>query len=109
MPQAFKVVWKIACSSPSRLKIVVPAKNSYLIKPVDFVGPCQSNVTLKVRVKFKLLLNLLSVNGVLFFFFTHLEIFGKQKNFLSSSTSFSVFVDLWYHYCSRRSSCLGWS
>ncbi|KAM7471699.1 hypothetical protein LguiA_009882 [Lonicera macranthoides] len=46
--KAFKVVWRIACSSPSRLKIVVPAKNSYLIKPIDFVGPCQPNVTLKI-------------------------------------------------------------
>ncbi|KAL0463924.1 UNVERIFIED_CONTAM: putative polygalacturonase [Sesamum latifolium] len=41
-------VWKVACSSLSPAKIIIPAGNSYLVKPIDFPGPCQSNVTLRV-------------------------------------------------------------
>ncbi|KAL2234715.1 UNVERIFIED_CONTAM: putative polygalacturonase [Sesamum indicum] len=41
-------VWKVACSSSSPAKIIIPAGNSYLVKPIDFPGPCQSNVTLRV-------------------------------------------------------------
>ncbi|KAL0397098.1 UNVERIFIED_CONTAM: putative polygalacturonase [Sesamum calycinum] len=41
-------VWKVACSSSSPAKIIIPARNSYLVKPIDFPGPCLSNVTLRV-------------------------------------------------------------
>ncbi|CAA0839142.1 Probable polygalacturonase [Striga hermonthica] len=41
-------VWKLACSLPSRAKILIPAGNTYLIRPTDFSGPCQSKVTLRV-------------------------------------------------------------
>ncbi|KAK6127939.1 hypothetical protein DH2020_038316 [Rehmannia glutinosa] len=41
-------VWKVACSLSSPVKIVIPARNSYLVKPSDFAGPCQSNVTLRI-------------------------------------------------------------
>ncbi|KAI3463391.1 hypothetical protein Pfo_020054 [Paulownia fortunei] len=41
-------VWKVACSLSLPAKIVIPAGNSYLVKPTDFAGPCQSNVTLRI-------------------------------------------------------------
>ncbi|KAL7152524.1 hypothetical protein ABFS83_04G103800 [Erythranthe nasuta] len=41
-------VWKVACSIPSTVKIVIPKGNSYLVKPIDFPGPCKSNVTLRI-------------------------------------------------------------
>ncbi|PIN10136.1 Polygalacturonase [Handroanthus impetiginosus] len=41
-------VWKMACSSSSPTKIVIPAGNSYRVKPTNFAGPCQSKVTLRV-------------------------------------------------------------
>ncbi|KAL3639708.1 hypothetical protein CASFOL_014676 [Castilleja foliolosa] len=41
-------VWTVACSSPSPAKIVIPARNSYLVKQTDFAGPCKSNVTLRI-------------------------------------------------------------
>ncbi|KAK2974380.1 hypothetical protein RJ640_021236 [Escallonia rubra] len=46
--QAFQDVWKMACSSTSRSKIVVPAGNFYLVRPIDFTGPCRSKVTLRI-------------------------------------------------------------
>ncbi|KAL8465689.1 hypothetical protein ACS0TY_034966 [Phlomoides rotata] len=41
-------IWKVACSSSSRAKIVIPKGNSYLIRPTDFAGPCRSRVTLRI-------------------------------------------------------------
>ncbi|KAK4479701.1 hypothetical protein RD792_015232 [Penstemon davidsonii] len=41
-------VWKVACSLPSRAKILIPKEKFYLIKPSNFGGPCQSDVTLKM-------------------------------------------------------------
>ncbi|KAL2458747.1 putative polygalacturonase [Forsythia ovata] len=41
-------VWKVACSLSSRAKIVIPAGKSYLVRPIDFAGPCQSKVTLRI-------------------------------------------------------------
>ncbi|KAH6758750.1 Pectin lyase-like superfamily protein [Perilla frutescens var. frutescens] len=41
-------VWKVACSSSSRAKIVIPSGKSYLVRPTDFAGPCLSKVTLRV-------------------------------------------------------------
>ncbi|KAL6584767.1 hypothetical protein OROMI_004056 [Orobanche minor] len=41
-------VWKVACSLSSGAKIVIPAGNSYLVRPTNFSGPCLSKVTLKV-------------------------------------------------------------
>ncbi|CAK9164854.1 unnamed protein product [Ilex paraguariensis] len=46
--KAFKDVWKIACSSSSRVKIVLLAGNSYLVRPIDFAGPCRSKLTLRI-------------------------------------------------------------
>ncbi|XP_051147724.1 probable polygalacturonase At1g80170 [Andrographis paniculata] len=46
--KSFQAVWKTACSSSRSVKIVIPARKSYLIKPTDFAGPCKSKVTLRV-------------------------------------------------------------
>ncbi|EPS66872.1 polygalacturonase, partial [Genlisea aurea] len=46
--QSLHDVWKKACPLPSPAEIVVPAQSTYLIKPTDFNGPCQSNLTLKI-------------------------------------------------------------
>ncbi|GER48415.1 pectin lyase-like superfamily protein [Striga asiatica] len=45
--KSLQYVWKLACSLPSRAKILIPAGNTYLIRPTDFSGPCQSKVTLR--------------------------------------------------------------
>ncbi|XP_011072232.1 probable polygalacturonase At1g80170 isoform X2 [Sesamum indicum] len=46
--KSFQDVWKVACSSPSRAKIVIPVDKFYLVRPTDFTGPCRSKVTLSV-------------------------------------------------------------
>ncbi|KAA8540476.1 hypothetical protein F0562_024605 [Nyssa sinensis] len=46
--KAFNDSWKVACSCSSRSKIVIPAGNTYLVKPIDFAGPCRSKVTLRI-------------------------------------------------------------
>ncbi|XP_009799918.1 probable polygalacturonase At1g80170 [Nicotiana sylvestris] len=46
--KSFHDVWKIACSSPLRPKIVIPSGYSFLVRPIDFVGPCRSKVSLSI-------------------------------------------------------------
>lgn len=46
--KAFSDAWKMACSSPSRSTIEIPADNSFLVRPIDFAGPCRSKVTLRI-------------------------------------------------------------
>lgn len=46
--QSFKDVWDMACSSPSRSKIVIPAGYSFLVRSINFAGPCRSKVSLRV-------------------------------------------------------------
>lgn len=45
---SFKDAWDMACSSPSRSKIVIPAGFSFLVRPINFAGPCQSKVSLRI-------------------------------------------------------------
>ncbi|CAN4086377.1 unnamed protein product [Withania somnifera] len=45
---SFKDAWEMACSSPSRSKIVIPARYSFLVRPINFAGPCQSKVSLRI-------------------------------------------------------------
>ncbi|XP_027168795.1 probable polygalacturonase At1g80170 [Coffea eugenioides] len=44
--KAFQKAWKIACSLSSEAKIVVPAGKKFLVRPIDFSGPCRSGLTL---------------------------------------------------------------
>ncbi|EEF44767.1 Polygalacturonase precursor, putative [Ricinus communis] len=44
--QAFKEAWEMACSFPSRTRIVIPAGYTLLVHPVDLGGPCKSKLTL---------------------------------------------------------------
>ncbi|XP_060191250.1 probable polygalacturonase At1g80170 [Lycium barbarum] len=44
----FQHIWKIACSSPLRPKIIIPQGYSFLVRPIDFVGPCRSKVSLVI-------------------------------------------------------------
>ncbi|XP_057967145.1 probable polygalacturonase At1g80170 isoform X2 [Malania oleifera] len=46
--QAFEDAWKIACSLPLRTSIVIPSGYTYLVRPIDFAGPCRSRVTLRI-------------------------------------------------------------
>ncbi|KAM1158054.1 hypothetical protein FF1_028590 [Malus domestica] len=46
--QAFTEAWKKACSSKSDVELVVPRNRVYQLKPMDFSGPCKSQVTLKI-------------------------------------------------------------
>ncbi|KAM7256458.1 hypothetical protein ACFE04_012199 [Oxalis oulophora] len=45
---ALKHAWGVACSSPSRIVLEIPAGNTSLIHPIDFSGPCISKVTLRI-------------------------------------------------------------
>ncbi|KAK9281993.1 hypothetical protein L1049_004904 [Liquidambar formosana] len=46
--KAFKDTWKTACSQSSRTTIEIPAEKTYLVRPIDFAGPCRSKVTLRI-------------------------------------------------------------
>ncbi|KAI7985056.1 putative polygalacturonase [Camellia lanceoleosa] len=46
--EALKDVWKVACSLSSRPKIVIPVGHTYLVRPIDFAGPCRSKITLRI-------------------------------------------------------------
>ncbi|XP_077241117.1 pectin lyase-like superfamily protein [Tasmannia lanceolata] len=46
--KAFEDAWKVACSLPSGSILEIPAGNVYLVRPINFGGPCQSKVTLLV-------------------------------------------------------------
>lgn len=46
--EAFKDAWEVACSLSSQAKIIVPARSTFLVHPIDFSGPCRSKVTLRV-------------------------------------------------------------
>ncbi|CAN6554074.1 unnamed protein product [Malus baccata var. baccata] len=45
--QAFEKAWKAACSSSGARVLVVPQKN-YLVGPIEFSGPCKSQLTLQI-------------------------------------------------------------
>lgn len=45
--QAFVKAWKAACSSSGAMVLVVPRKN-YLVRPIEFSGPCKSQLTLQI-------------------------------------------------------------
>ncbi|XP_043725999.1 probable polygalacturonase At1g80170 [Telopea speciosissima] len=46
--KAFKNAWEVACCLPSRSTLEVPAGKTYLVGPIDFGGPCESKVTLRI-------------------------------------------------------------
>ncbi|XP_010921896.1 probable polygalacturonase At1g80170 [Elaeis guineensis] len=46
--KAFKDAWEFACLSPLRTILQIPAENVYLVRPVDFAGPCKAKLTMLV-------------------------------------------------------------
>ncbi|XVF79631.1 hypothetical protein PTKIN_Ptkin15bG0004600 [Pterospermum kingtungense] len=46
--QAFEKAWNYACSSSQGAVMVVPKNKIYHLKPVDFSGPCNSALVLKI-------------------------------------------------------------
>ncbi|XP_059303575.1 probable polygalacturonase At1g80170 isoform X1 [Lycium ferocissimum] len=46
---SFKDAWHMACNSPSRAKIVIPGGYSFLVRPINFAGPCRSKVTIRIE------------------------------------------------------------
>lgn len=46
--KALKNAWEIACSFPTRTRILIPSGSIYLVHPVDIAGPCRSKVTLVI-------------------------------------------------------------
>ncbi|KAF3680715.1 putative polygalacturonase [Capsicum annuum] len=46
---SFKDVWHMACSSPSRSKIAIPTGYVFLVRPINFGGPCRSKVSLRIE------------------------------------------------------------
>ncbi|PKA49057.1 putative polygalacturonase [Apostasia shenzhenica] len=46
--EAFIEAWKVACSSGGGAILEVPAENDYLLKPINFSGPCKSKVVLLI-------------------------------------------------------------
>ncbi|TYK10560.1 putative polygalacturonase [Cucumis melo var. makuwa] len=47
--QALMEAWKVACSFPTRARIVFPASNTFLVHPLELHGPCRSRVTLRIH------------------------------------------------------------
>ncbi|CAN1249995.1 unnamed protein product [Linum perenne] len=47
--QALEDAWEIACSSPKRSRIIVPA-GTYLVHPIVMSGPCRSKITFSVSI-----------------------------------------------------------
>ncbi|XP_068323778.1 polygalacturonase [Pyrus communis] len=45
--QAFVKAWKAACSSSGAIVLVVPQKK-YLVRPIEFSGPCKSQLTVQI-------------------------------------------------------------
>ncbi|BFG42913.1 hypothetical protein CerSpe_291870 [Prunus speciosa] len=45
--QAFEKAWKAACSSNGAIVLVVPQK-TYLVRPIEFSGPCKSHLTMQI-------------------------------------------------------------
>ncbi|XP_031745023.1 probable polygalacturonase At1g80170 isoform X2 [Cucumis sativus] len=46
---ALMEAWKMACSFPTRVRIVFPASNTFLVHPLELHGPCRSRVTLRIH------------------------------------------------------------
>ncbi|KAK6795499.1 hypothetical protein RDI58_008952 [Solanum bulbocastanum] len=46
--RSFKDIWDMACSSPSHAKIVIPAGYSFLVRHINFAGPCWSKVSIRI-------------------------------------------------------------
>ncbi|KAK6915004.1 Glycoside hydrolase, family 28 [Dillenia turbinata] len=46
--QAFQDAWELACMNSSKAEVVIPAGRMYLVRPIDFAGPCRSKVTLRI-------------------------------------------------------------
>ncbi|XP_072994736.1 probable polygalacturonase At1g80170 isoform X3 [Typha latifolia] len=44
--QAFLDAWNVSCSSPTRTVLEIPAGKVYLVRPVNFVGPCNAKLKL---------------------------------------------------------------
>ncbi|XP_026660031.1 polygalacturonase [Phoenix dactylifera] len=47
--EAFEKAWKEACASHSSVVFLVPEHKRYLLKPVNFSGPCKSDVTVMIK------------------------------------------------------------
>ncbi|XP_022154408.1 probable polygalacturonase At1g80170 isoform X2 [Momordica charantia] len=46
--QALLAAWKMACSFPTRTRVVFPASNTFLVHPIELHGPCRSRLTLRI-------------------------------------------------------------
>ncbi|XAR67767.1 Polygalacturonase [Bertholletia excelsa] len=46
--KAFKNVWKVACSFSSQSRKVIHVRNTYLVRPINFGGPCRSKLILRI-------------------------------------------------------------
>ncbi|GFP87737.1 polygalacturonase [Phtheirospermum japonicum] len=46
--KAFQNAWKKACSSSNDVSLVVPHSKSFLLKPLRFLGPCKSQITMEI-------------------------------------------------------------
>ncbi|KAG8485083.1 hypothetical protein CXB51_021218 [Gossypium anomalum] len=47
--QAFKEAWELACNSSQGVIVVVPKNKIYHLKPIDFFGPCNSPLIVKIH------------------------------------------------------------
>ncbi|PSS17871.1 Polygalacturonase [Actinidia chinensis var. chinensis] len=46
--QAFKEAWRLACDFPTKTKIVIRAGKNYLVRPIDFGGPCKAKLKFRI-------------------------------------------------------------
>ncbi|KAI0511364.1 hypothetical protein KFK09_011994 [Dendrobium nobile] len=46
---AFEKAWNAACSSDSPVSLLIPKGNTYLLKPITFSGPCNSDISVMIE------------------------------------------------------------
>ncbi|KAL2535066.1 Polygalacturonase ADPG1 [Abeliophyllum distichum] len=51
--KAFQDAWNEACSSTAAVTFIVPQGKNYLLKPLRFLGPCKSDITVQTLTLYK--------------------------------------------------------
>ncbi|GFZ04092.1 pectin lyase-like superfamily protein [Actinidia rufa] len=46
--QAFKEAWSLACAFPTKTKIEIRAGKTYLVRPINFAGPCKAKLKFRI-------------------------------------------------------------
>ncbi|XP_057514574.1 probable polygalacturonase At1g80170 [Actinidia eriantha] len=46
--KAFKEAWSLACAFPTKTKIEIRAGKTYLVRPINFAGPCKAKLKFRI-------------------------------------------------------------